>query len=271
MDRRNLKNVTIVKRRKVVAAGHHGGAWKVAYADFVTAMMAFFLLMWLLSVTDEKTRLGLADYFSPTIPIHSTNGGGDGPFSGASMFSQDVLARDETGRESDPGRRDEAAAALADQSLWEIESELMGASGDAVDADPLLAHIRTRVTDEGLIIEVFDIPGSPLFTPDEAIANPLFERLLAMIGRVLSRTENSVAITGHLAAADVGEDRPDPWRLSADRAQLARGLLVAAGVEDARLARVTGKANRSPAAADAGEARNRRIEITLLRDFRRAD
>ena len=89
----------------MVAGGHHGGAWKVAYADFVTAMMAFFLLMWLLSVTDEETRLGLADYFSPTIPIHSTRGGGDGPFDGESMFSQDVLAKDETGQKGDPGSR----------------------------------------------------------------------------------------------------------------------------------------------------------------------
>ena len=91
MDRKSTGNVVIIRRKTVVAAGHHGGAWKVAYADFVTAMMAFFLLMWLLSVTDEQTRLGLADYFSPTIPIHQTRGGGDGPFDGESMFSQDVL------------------------------------------------------------------------------------------------------------------------------------------------------------------------------------
>jgi chemotaxis protein MotB len=159
MDRRNSKSVVIIKRPKIVAAGHHGGAWKVAYADFVTAMMAFFLLMWLLSVTDEQTRLGLADYFSPTIPIHSTLGGGDGPFAGASMFSQDILARDETGRQGDPLSREDDAQDVGDQTLWDIQSQLMGASGDAVDADPMLKHIRTRVTDEGLIIEVFDIEG----------------------------------------------------------------------------------------------------------------
>jgi chemotaxis protein MotB len=265
MDRRNSKGVTIIKRRKIVAAGHHGGAWKVAYADFVTAMMAFFLLMWLLSVTDEQTRLGLADYFSPTIPIHSTRGGGDGPFSGSSMFTQDVLAMDETGRRADPTRREEAAA--DDRTLWDIEEELLGASGDAVEADPMLQHIRTRITDEGLIIEVFDIPGSPLFAPDGAEPNPIFERLLAMIGRVLARTANPVAITGHLAAQDVAEGVSDPWLVSSDRAQLARGLLVAAGVADARLARVTGKADRSPVVEDGAADRNRRIEITLLRQF----
>ena len=267
MDRRNAKNITIIKRRKIVAGGHHGGAWKVAYADFVTAMMAFFLLMWLLSVTDEETRLGLADYFSPTIPIHSTRGGGDGPFAGASMFSQDVLARDETGREGDPLAKDDADAQAADDTLWDIQSQLMGASGDAVEADPLLKHIRTRITDEGLIIEVFDIEGSPLFEADSAMPNSILERLLGMIGRVLARTENAVAVAGHLAAGDVGPGRPDPWTLSTDRAQLARGLLVAAGVADARLARITGLADRSPSGDESLEDRNRRIEVTLLRSF----
>jgi chemotaxis protein MotB len=267
MAGRNAKSVIIIKRPKVVAAGHHGGAWKVAYADFVTAMMAFFLLMWLLSVTDEKTKLGLADYFSPTIPIHSTRGGGDGPFAGASMFSQDVLARDETGREGDPLSRQPDAAEAGDETLWDVESALMGASGDTVAADPMLKHIRTRITDEGLIIEVFDIEGSPLFAPDAAAANPILERLLAMIGRVLARTENGVAIAGHLAAEDVGAGRPDPWTLSADRAQLSRGLLVAAGVAEARLRRVTGQADRNPSGDEADTHRNRRIEVTLLRSF----
>lgn len=266
MDRKATNNVIVIKRKKVVAGGHHGGAWKVAYADFVTAMMAFFLLMWLLSVTDEETRLGLADYFSPTIPIHSTRGGGDGPFEGSSMFSQDVLATDETGQEGDPDRLEVPGA--PDQTLWEIEQELMGGSGDAVEADPLLQHIATRVTDEGLIIDIFDIEGSPLFAPGTTDANDIVRRLLRMIGRVLSRTTNPVAVTGHLAEGDaVDASGPDPWRLSGDRAQLSRALLVAAGVADRRVARVTGKADRAPVAEDAPASRNRRIEITLLRRF----
>ncbi len=156
MDRKT-GNIVIVRRKNVVAAGHHGGAWKVAYADFVTAMMAFFLLMWLLSTTDQETRLGLADYFSPTIPIHESRSGGDGPFDGDSMFSQDVLSRDETGQKGDPEKMD--VPGTPDESLFEVEQELLGGSGDAMEADPLLQHIRTRVTDEGLIIEVFDIDG----------------------------------------------------------------------------------------------------------------
>ncbi|MBB5220877.1 chemotaxis protein MotB [Amaricoccus macauensis] len=262
-------NVVIVKRRSVIAGRHHGGAWKVAYADFVTAMMAFFLLMWLLSTTDEKTRLGLADYFSPTIPISQSRSGGDGPFQGDSMLSQDVLARDETGQKSDPSKATRAGAEAdgSDVSLFDVEKALLGGSGDAMKADPMLEHIRTRVTDEGLIIEVFDTAGSPLFDDDTVKPTPIFGELVAMIGRVLAHTANPVAITGNLALGDTGRGGPDPWHLSADRAQLARGRLVEAGVSDDRLARVTGKADRSPVTDNPRDSRNRRIEITLLRHF----
>jgi chemotaxis protein MotB len=262
-------NVVIVRRRNVVAPGHHGGAWKVAYADFVTAMMAFFLLMWLLSTTDEQTRLGLADYFSPTIPISQSRSGGDGPFQGDSMLSHDVLARDETGQKGDPSKATRAGAEAdgSDDSLFDVEKALLGGSGDAMKADPMLEHIRTRVTDEGLIIEVFDTAGSPLFNDDTASPTPIFGELVAMIGRVLAHTANPVAITGNLAQGDTGRGGPDPWHLSADRAQLARGRLVEAGVTDDRLARVTGKADRSPVTDNPRDSRNRRIEITLLRHF----
>jgi chemotaxis protein MotB len=265
MDRKATGNIIVIKRKTVVEGGHHGGAWKVAYADFVTAMMAFFLLMWLLSVTDEQTRLGLADYFSPTIPIHSTRGGGDGPFDGSSMFSQDVLAKDETGQTGDPDRIQKDGG--QDASLYDIAEELTGGSGDAVAADPALRHIATRITDEGLIIEVFDIEGSPLFDGTSVEPNAILEQLLEMIGRVLARTANPVAVTGHLASHDVDSDGADPWRLSGGRAQLARERLVAAGIAEPRLARVTGKSDRSPVSVTAGDDRNRRIEITLLRRF----
>lgn len=265
MEHGKAGNVTIIKRKKVIAAGHHGGAWKVAYADFVTAMMAFFLLMWLLSVTDDQTRLGLADYFSPTIPIHSSRGGGDGPFDGDSILSQDVLMRDETGKIGDPTVRD--APGATDQSLWDIERQLSGASGDAIEADPLLKHIATRVTDEGLIIEVFDIPGSSLFRPGTATPNRILERSLEMIGRVLARTANPIALTGHLASGDLGYRGTDSWGLSSDRARVSMQHLLRAGVAERRIARVTGKSNREPAASGRVDPRNRRIEIALLRTF----
>jgi chemotaxis protein MotB len=264
MDRKS-GNIIVIKRKVVVAAGHHGGAWKVAYADFVTAMMAFFLLMWLLSTTDEQTRLGLADYFSPTIPIHDSRGGGDGPFDGDSVFVQDVLSHDETGQRGDPESMDDPAA--LDQSLYEVEQALLGGSGDAMEADPLLEHIRTRVTDEGLIIEVFDIPGSPLFDGTASLEpNPIFGELVAMIGRVLARTTNPVAVAGHLAEGDA--PTMASWPVSSGRAELTRAMLETAGVSDARMQRVVGRADRSPSfQADPADERNRRVEITLLRRF----
>jgi chemotaxis protein MotB len=101
------------------------------------------------------------------------------------------------------------------------------------------------------------------------IPNPIFDRLLAMIGRVLSRTTNPVAVAGHLAAGDTGPG--DAWSISTGRAQLSRELLEAAGVRDARMERVSGKADRNPVEADARDPRNRRVEITLLRKFKGAD
>ena len=161
------------------------------------------------------------------------------------MFSQDVLARDETGQKGDPEKMD--VPGTPDESLFEVEQELLGGSGDAMEADPLLEHIRTRVTDEGLIIEVFDIEGSPLFDGPTAEPNPIFEDLVQMIGRVLSRTVNPVAVTGHLATGDVGRGGPDPWRLSSDRAQLTRELPRVRPASPTRgSSRVTGKADRSP-------------------------
>src|SRR5210317_187205 len=160
----------IIKRKKViVSGGHHGGAWKVAYADFVTAMMAFFMLMWLLNATTEKQRKGIADYFSPTIPINRVSGGGDGSFGGDSIFSEETLpqnglgatsqhatrkqaASGETGSNSQGGERERDAS---DEALEALAAELMGRGGESTVMENALEHIVTRITDEGLVIELF--------------------------------------------------------------------------------------------------------------------
>ncbi len=250
----------IIKRIKRVETAHQGGAWKVAYADFVTAMMAFFLLMWLIGSTTEEQRQGLADYFSPSMGLPAATVGGDGPFGGSSMFAAERLAHDAL----NPPRLAKGGIEGVEEGFSEIEDQLLGGSGDAVAADPLLRHIRTRLADEGLIIEVFDIEGSPLFDGETDRPNVILNRLVDLIGRVLGRTTNPVAVTGHVgAAASTG----DPWQLSSARAHLVREGLVAAGLAAGRIARVTGKADRDPAIAEPGHPRNRRIEITLLRRF----
>ncbi len=167
----------IIKRKKVIAGGgHHGGAWKVAYADFVTAMMAFFMLMWLLNATTETQRKGLADYFSPTIPVNRISGGGDGAFGGDSVFAEESLAQNGTGGSANnPG---EAAAVSEssgadssgqdkgsdDQAFADIESVLAAQSGESMVSMMMQRHIITKVTDEGLIVELFDLPDEPLFS-----------------------------------------------------------------------------------------------------------
>ena len=159
---------TIIKRKKVIAGGgHHGGAWKVAYADFVTAMMAFFMLMWLLNATTEQQRKGLADYFAPTIAVNRISGGGDGAFGGDNIFTEETLAQSGTGViqptlgfEQVRSEEDEAAdAAVAAEvsALRDIEEVLMGQGGESMVSDQALRHVITRLTDEGLVIELFDL------------------------------------------------------------------------------------------------------------------
>lgn len=263
--------IIIIKRKKIVkGGGHHGGAWKVAYADFVTAMMAFFLMMWLLSATTEKQRKGLADYFNPTIPMVRISGGGDGSFNGDSVFSQDVLAQNGTGAtDRNPAESDKAdgdtgvSSADADLKFAEVESMFRGDSGESSVANSLLKHVNTRITDEGLIIELFDIEGSPLFLAGSSDANIKMELLLDMVADVIGIITNEVAVSGHTDL--LRTDGSDPFVLSSDQAQYARQRIVNAGIPAERISRVTGNADRAPSYAEAETVRNRRIEITLLR------
>ncbi len=145
----------IIKRKKVVGGGgHHGGAWKVAYADFVTAMMAFFLLMWLLNATTEKQRKGLSDYFNPTIPVNRVSGGGDGAFGGESMFSENTKVKAGSGGTADgeggsSGASEEADADAGTAELREVEKALLDRGGESRTMEQLLRHVVTRVTTRG--------------------------------------------------------------------------------------------------------------------------
>ncbi len=158
----------IIKRKKIVSGGgHHGGAWKVAYADFVTAMMAFFMLMWLLNATTEQQRKGLADYFSPTIPIVRVSGGGNGDFGGDSIFSEMAQPKSGTGASAQrPAAEDKARGATGsdpsaeeraeqDAAFTELDEMLKGYGGESNVMENALEHINTRITDEGLVIELY--------------------------------------------------------------------------------------------------------------------
>lgn len=276
MDARSNAAPVIIKRKKIIAGGgHHGGAWKVAYADFVTAMMAFFLLMWLLGATTEKQRKGIADYFSPTVPVNRVSGGGSGAFGGNSVFSEESLAQNGTGAsnqhstESRQARGDlgvtaEEAGAL-EPSMAEVQGRLEARSGESLASDDVLRHIVTRVTDEGLIIEIFDLGGAPLFESATAEPTATLRAIADLLATVLALAENDLAIAAHIRAHPVVLAENPVWDLSAARANRMRLLLEASGTPGARMRRVTGHADRVPVTANPMDIRNNRLEVILLR------
>ncbi len=233
----------IIKKKKVVqGGGHHGGAWKVAYADFVTAMMAFFMLMWLLNATTEKQRKGIADYFNPTIPINRVSGGGDGAFGGNSIFSEDVLTQTGTGasvaRATDDRQArgvnldagEGAAGAGKDESLEAVEKLLLARGGESMTMKRMLRHVVTRVTDEGLVIEIFDLDDATLFRDDTDQPEPVLAQISVLLAEVLGLASNKVAVGGHVRSYPTPLKDNPAWSLSAARAQAMRGLLEQSGL-----------------------------------------
>ena len=268
----------IIKRKKVISGGgHHGGAWKVAYADFVTAMMAFFLLMWLLNATTEKQRKGISDYFNPTIPVNRISGGGDGAFGGNSVFSEETMAHtgtgamdrktaaaaaDATGKNAGQGAAGEGSA---QSELQDVEKALLARGGESNTMERLLRHVVTKVTDEGLVIELFDLPYAPLFDVDTAEPTQTLLALSDLLAEVLNLTTNEIAVSGHLRAHPVTLIDNPVWDLSSLRAQTTRKMLEDAGIDTARMQRVSGYADRKPVVSDPTAIRNNRIEVILLR------
>jgi chemotaxis protein MotB len=266
----------IVKRKKVVGGGgHHGGAWKVAYADFVTAMMAFFMLMWLLNATTENQRKGLADYFSPTIPVARISGGGDGAFGGESPFSEEVLPQDGTGASSlrpTEGRQamgqsgTEYDAEEDEANLTEIEEALTGEGGDSIVSELARPHIETRLTDEGLVIEVFSRPGAAIFDPETGLPQTWLVELATAMADLFGAVTNGVAVEAHIATQDIVRLNTRGWQLTTERAQTMRALLESGGLDAQRISRVTGHSDREPVVSPPISPRNERLEIILLRN-----
>ncbi|NHB75919.1 flagellar motor protein MotB [Rhodobacter calidifons] len=268
----------IIKRKKVVGGGgHHGGAWKVAYADFVTAMMAFFLLMWLLNATTEKQRKGISDYFNPTIPVNRISGGGDGAFGGNSVFAEETMAHTGTGamdrktataspdRAAEDAGKGAAGEGRGLSELRDVEKALLARGGESNTMERLLRHVVTRITDEGLVIELFDLPDAPLFRAETAEPSSITLALADLLADVLNLTTNELAVSGHLRAHPVTLIDNPVWSLSALRAQETRRVLESAGIDPARMQRVSGHADRKPAVSDPTAIRNNRIEVILLR------
>ncbi len=272
----------IIKRKKVISGGgHHGGAWKVAYADFVTAMMAFFMLMWLLGATNEKQRKGIADYFNPTIPVVRASGGGSGAFGGDSVFSEGSLSRNGTGatqvraatenqargetgldtsEEGEAGSEDASATALE-----EVQRMLQGVGGESMVTELMQRHVVTRLSDEGLVIELFETDDAALFN-DDGSATELLDTLIASMTPVFQLVVNNIAVQAHARAIPIVLKDGNTWDVTTTRAEAVRRLLESSGLKPGRIARITGYADRRPVTQNPMAKRNDRVELILLRD-----
>lgn len=283
--------IIIKKIKKVSGGGHHGGAWKVAYADFVTAMMAFFLLMWLINTTDPEQKRGIAEYFAPASVSQTTSGSGgllggtslgdDGSKSSGSMSVVQQLAPEapqdapaEAGQSSNLAAASEQA--LRDEIGKREAAEFQSAAESlrqAMQRMPELAELSKQMiidqTPEGLRIQLVDQEGRSMFEQNSARPNERARVLLRAISTVINRLPNRISITGHTSAV-AGSGRASAagdWPLSSNRADASRQILQQAGVDPDRVYSVAGKAGSDPIYPDdPALPGNRRIAIVLLRE-----
>lgn len=287
-------SVVIKKIKKGGGHGHHGGAWKVAYADFVTAMMAFFLLMWLINTTSPEQKRGIADYFAPASVSRSTSGSGgilegtsfgqDGGKSGGAVAvvvkvtpedkktSEDTKPADpasaEDMRRSAEDIESEEQAAAEQREFEQAEMSLRQAMQDMPDLAELSKQILIDITPEGLRLQLIDQEGRPMFAPGSAEPTDRVKRLMMEVARIVLKLPNRITIAGHTDAGDFqGANGYTNWELSADRANASRKILMGNGVPADRIYQVSGKAGSEPLLPeDPYASANRRITIVLLRE-----
>jgi chemotaxis protein MotB len=274
----------IVIVKKIIAdghGGHHGGAWKVAYADFVTAMMAFFLLLWLLGATNEKQRKGIADYFAPTIiDTRALGMGGNGLFGGESAMSDQKIG-EKAGRSSEvglatpvtgaggkkPGTGDKGSLRNEDRKNFErMRSDVVKAMQASTELRKLAPHVKFVMTTEGMRIDLVDNADYSMFALGTTALAPEASSLIGKIAASIGGTTNPIMIRGHTDAVPWGDPRAmNNWMLSSGRAEATRRRLALGGLPERRFERIEGVADREPMVTDAPtDPRNRRVAITLL-------
>jgi chemotaxis protein MotB len=270
-----VRPVIVKKIYEAPHGGHHGGAWKVAYADFVTAMMAFFLLMWLLGATTEKQRKALADYFSPTLVASKQDSAGSTSFFGGdSIVSVDKYPQraGQTGTRSMTIPRDatggpkEASGIGRDRAKFQqVRQSLMTKLAASRQMKRLARNLRFTETREGLRIDMVDEADFSMFLSGTDILTPDALSLLTEVADVLSTLPNGVIIRGHTDAYVAGPGLAiNNWQLSATRAEATRAQLVRSGMPSHRFVRIEGVADREPYLKNAPyDSRNRRMSITL--------
>jgi chemotaxis protein MotB len=283
----NAPSIIIKKVKKGGHAAHHGGAWKVAYADFVTAMMAFFLLMWLINTTSPEQKKGIADYFAPASVSPTTSGSGgilggtglgdqgpksDGATSVAPAPADSPPKSSSTGKATADGAgqtaADQAKAKAEDDEFKSAAESLRQALQDMPELAELSKQVIVDVTPEGLRIQLVDQEGRSMFEQGSTQPNPRARLLLQAVSKIIGQLHNRITIAGHTSAtAGAAASGGDDWALSAGRANAARAVLEEAGVAADRVYQVAGKANSEPLYPDDPTLPgNRRIAITLLRE-----
>eukprot|EP01041_Mallomonas_annulata_P014178 gene14178-30178_t len=266
----------IVKRIKKSAGGHHGGAWKIAYADFVTAMMAFFLLMWLLGSTSKGDLNGIAEFFQTPLKVAMSGGSGSGDSSSVITGGGEDLTR-RNGQvkkgDTDPVKKTydlKAAKALLEAEEAGRLKALKARIEATIEANPLLKKYQKQllldITSEGLRIQIVDEQNRPMFALASARVQPYTADILRVIGAVLNEVPNRIGLSGHTDSTPYFSDTGyTNWELSADRANASRRELVLGGMNDAKILRVVGLASATHLdRKDPFNPINRRISIIVM-------
>jgi len=242
----------VVKRIKKSGGGHHGGAWKIAYADFVTAMMAFFLLMWLLGSVGKGDLQGIAEYFQTPLNLPISGGSGNGSSSSVLQGGGPILAKhagvSKKGEDTSINKPLDmkSAQAMLDRAEAAQLRDLKGRLEVAIEANKLLKQFKNQllldITTEGLRIQIVDEQNRPMFAFAKAELQPYMKEILHEIGRVLNGVPNRISLSGHTDSApySTGDRGYSNWELSADRANASRRALIAGGMDDAKILRVVG-------------------------------
>ena len=273
---RNEPPPPIIVKKVVVApaGGHHGGAWKVAYADFVTAMMAFFLLLWLLGATEEKQRKGIADYFTPTlVKTREQSAGSDGLLGGSSITEVDKYPNraGQTGTKSLTIPRDATGGAkegaTREKTIAKMRERMQAKLSTSEQMRRLMRQVRLINTTEGIRIDLVDDADFSMFQLGTTVLTPQATKLLEALAEAVAPEVGGFSIRGHTDAlpwrnGGLGNN----WALSAGRAEATRQAMIREGVDQSRFRKIEGVAEREPLiGGNPADPRNRRISILMTR------
>lgn len=275
----------IYRKAKGHGAAHHGGAWKIAYADFVTAMMAFFMLMWILGATNEDQRKGIADYFTPTVIQMKNSGGSNGVMGGRSLQTEEGNAPHAATAGPRPvpvaggggGGPSETAAGTpdkpspgnrrtADETRFRMVERIIAAR---LAGDPTLKGLKGQVrlvrVNDGLRIDMVERADFSMFGSGNSAFSPEALKLVHSVAAAIADTPNRLTVRGHTDSQAYARGSANNWTLSTARADATRRALSNAGIDQSRFRRIEGVADTDPFnPADRNDARNRRISVTLL-------